>query len=873
MKKFRMFALFVALILLVTLPLSACAGKGEEGAAVHTVTFSAGVVGEDTVTGMPAPIEAEDGQKVSRPAEEPEREGFTFKDWYTAPSGGELFDFDGTPVTEDMTVYAQWQYVVSGSGDGGSEEEGPAEGEEDFVVDPLVRVACVGDSLTYGNASPSTAYPVVLRELLGEGYTVGNFGRNGASVTGAPDGNPAYSTLTQYEASLDFNPDIVLIMLGTNDAQDWSNAAASYKADLELLIMSYRKANADVSVILMTSPVVLGVNQYDIVEEDIEQYIAPIQRTVAEEQELALVDVRAEMQAHDGYETFFLSDKVHLTPEGGQFIAGLAAEAVEEASESTQSKPAPTDLYKVSYSKGEAGTDAVAFMPAAVTVEKGGTAAEPQDKPKREGYDFTGWYTAPSGGELFDFSQKITESITLYAQWTPAVTVLAEEADLVLFIGQSNMAGRGTAAEATQVADGHAYEFRAISDPTCLYPLTEPFGANENNAESGVSESKKTGSMVSAFCESYFAETGTPIVAVSCSKGGEPISFFDTDGAPYRDAVARMTAAKEYLTSSDSEIGLRNVYVVWLQGESDGDRSTSAEEYTAALDRIATGFAQDIGSEQFFVIPIGMYNGSNESRNAAYTVIRQAQIEYCRENADATVISTQLADMYAEGLMKDEFHYYQAGYEIVGRDAGENMGYFVNTGKKPVCVSASEKAPALQEGGAWLEQDGQVVISAAAAFENSAYASYANGESADPAWVPVSGYLTGARNAYDNGVQYTLEEAVEKAPYLQFKINIATPGTYYVYIMMTSPSGGSNSAFVGIDGNVIDCGAPTTSGTARWQYNSNWSFELSEGQHTLTLYVREDGIAPNQIVLRNEYDGSDLVQGNMLTESAREKIG
>ena len=73
MKKFRMFALFVALILLVTLPLSACAGKGEEGAAVHTVTFSAGVVGEDTVTGMPAPIEEEDGQKVSRPAEEPER--------------------------------------------------------------------------------------------------------------------------------------------------------------------------------------------------------------------------------------------------------------------------------------------------------------------------------------------------------------------------------------------------------------------------------------------------------------------------------------------------------------------------------------------------------------------------------------------------------------------------------------------------------------------------------------------------------------------------------------------------------------------------------------------------------------------------------
>lgn len=79
---------------------------------------------------------------------------------------------------------------------------------------------------------------------------------------------------------------------------------------------------------------------------------------------------------------------------------------------------------------------------------------------------------------------------------------LGEDVDLVLFIGQSNMAGRGVASEATTVGEGHGFEFRAISDPTRLYPIEEPFGVNENNSESGVNENKKTGSMVSAICES-----------------------------------------------------------------------------------------------------------------------------------------------------------------------------------------------------------------------------------------------------------------------------------------------------------------------------------------------------------------------------------
>lgn len=71
--------------------------------------------------------------------------------------------------------------------------------------------------------------------------------------------------------------------------------------------------------------------------------------------------------------------------------------------------------------------------------------------------------------------------------------------DLIFFMGQSNMAGRGDAALAPAVTPGMGYEYRAVTDPAQLHPLAEPFGVNENDP-TGVNEpGMKTGSMVSAF--------------------------------------------------------------------------------------------------------------------------------------------------------------------------------------------------------------------------------------------------------------------------------------------------------------------------------------------------------------------------------------
>lgn len=102
--------------------------------------------------------------------------------------------------------------------------------------DPPIRVACMGDSITRGNASQEPGrgthrpfkektatrgnFPVELQALVGRRYDVRNFGHGGRSVveTG-PKENVAYARTQEYRAAEKFAPSIVVLMLGTNDAK------------------------------------------------------------------------------------------------------------------------------------------------------------------------------------------------------------------------------------------------------------------------------------------------------------------------------------------------------------------------------------------------------------------------------------------------------------------------------------------------------------------------------------------------------------------------------------------------------------------------------------------------------------------------------
>jgi len=93
-----------------------------------------------------------------------------------------------------------------------------AQREKDFATQ--LSVACVGDSITAGvhSSKGSMTYPAQLQGKLGDGYKVTNLGACGSTML--KHSNKPFWQRPQYKALVAGKWDIVVIMLGTNDAKD-----------------------------------------------------------------------------------------------------------------------------------------------------------------------------------------------------------------------------------------------------------------------------------------------------------------------------------------------------------------------------------------------------------------------------------------------------------------------------------------------------------------------------------------------------------------------------------------------------------------------------------------------------------------------------
>lgn len=244
--------------------------------------------------------------------------------------------------------------------------------------------------------------------------------------------------------------------------------------------------------------------------------------------------------------------------------------------------------------------------------------------------------------------------------------------DLLFFMGQSNMAGRGDAALAPAVTPGMGFEYRAVTAPAQLHPLAEPFGVNENDP-AGVNEpGMKTGSMVSSFVNACTAQTGVPVVGVSCAKGGSAIAKWLPGTPYYQDAVRRARKARKFLAENGYTI--RHSAMVWCQGCTDGDLHTPKDVYKADTERVLHSFMQDAGAQTCFLIQIGNQRDEPE----LYLPIQQAQEELTAACDDIIMVSRRFKTFAAKGLMKDRFHYLQPAYNEVGEEAGRSVAAYWN---------------------------------------------------------------------------------------------------------------------------------------------------------------------------------------------------
>ena len=157
------------------------------------------------------------------------------------------------------------------------------------------RIACIGDSLTWGFSLPDPwwqSYPALLQERLGADYAVRNFGCNGASVR--CDADLPYLETLAYGESRAWNPDIVLLMLGSNDATPWDWDAVAFRSDYERIVTSYRDLPSQPRVILI-APIrmfrVMGCTFGGLSPETLEEGVRPVIREVAGECGIPCIDL------------------------------------------------------------------------------------------------------------------------------------------------------------------------------------------------------------------------------------------------------------------------------------------------------------------------------------------------------------------------------------------------------------------------------------------------------------------------------------------------------------------------------------------------------------------------------------------------------
>lgn len=116
-----------------------------------------------------------------------------------------------------------------------------------------IKVACVGNSITYGYGLPDRehqAYPVLLQEMLGTGYEVRNFGKSGATLL--RHGHRPYIEQTEYADAKAFAADIVVMHLGINDTdpRNWPNYRDEFIADYRALIDTFQMLNPKCRVLI-----------------------------------------------------------------------------------------------------------------------------------------------------------------------------------------------------------------------------------------------------------------------------------------------------------------------------------------------------------------------------------------------------------------------------------------------------------------------------------------------------------------------------------------------------------------------------------------------------------------------------------------------
>ena len=194
------------------------------------------------------------------------------------------------------------------------------------ATERLVRVACVGNSVTYGYGLANRerdAYPVRLQTMLdatyGKGrFEVANFGHSGATLLFK--GHRPYINLPEFRQALDFKPDWVVIHLGLNDTdpRNWPDWKEEFIPNYRALIDSFRTVNPEARILVCKmTPIFDRHSRFQSGTRDWHAQIQQDLKKVAQGAGAQLIDLYTPLHTRPD----LFPDALHPNPEGAKILA------------------------------------------------------------------------------------------------------------------------------------------------------------------------------------------------------------------------------------------------------------------------------------------------------------------------------------------------------------------------------------------------------------------------------------------------------------------------------------------------------------------------------------------------------------------------
>lgn len=278
--------------------------------------------------------------------------------------------------------------------------------------------------------------------------------------------------------------------------------------------------------------------------------------------------------------------------------------------------------------------------------------------------------------------------------------------DLFVMMGQSNMEGQSETYKEFNVPDYQSCTQSYLTGD--IIQVKHPFGENINTlgdaSELGYYQMEGAvgcetglpyGSLSPHFAAKYYEMTGVPTLITPCCCGASTISQWLPGHAQGRYELTVDKVNKSVQAVNDTlNRPIRNKYLVWLQGESDGIYRTGTAKYKERFLKLWNKLKEDCGLEKCFIIRVAKFRPDKYNDKP----IIEAQEQLALENPDIEMVTriTGYLEHPAENpenpTIQDGVtpgypyvdHYTWAGYKLVGETAGERIGTYINTGEMPI---------------------------------------------------------------------------------------------------------------------------------------------------------------------------------------------